>query len=213
VRSLTNEIEVVLFDVGGVLVELAGVSTMLAWLNNRLCLEELWTLWLSSSAVRDFESGRSTPDEFAGQVIRDFSLPVGNQEFLDAFAKWPVALYPGALEVVQSLPARFTRATLTNSSILHWSRVTKDLGLGTLFDHHFASHLTGRIKPDAEAFEYVVKTLRCKPSAVFFLDDNTLNVDAARLSGMHAMRVQGATEARRALEAAGILAPATSPAG
>jgi putative hydrolase of the HAD superfamily len=205
VRSPANEIEVVLFDIGGVLVELAGVSTMLSWLNNRLCLEDLWAQWLRSPAVRDFESGRSTPEQFARQVISDFSLPVGNQEFLDAFASWPVGLYPGALDVVRSLPASVTRATLSNSSILHWPRVTQELGLGTMFDHHFASHLTGRIKPDAEAFEYVVETLRCKPAAVFFLDDNQLNVDAARKSGMRAARVLGAGEARTALETAGIL--------
>lgn len=209
-RSPANEIEVVLFDIGGVLVELAGVSTMLSWLNNRLCLEELWTLWLRSSAVRDFESGRSTPDEFARQVISDFSLPVGNQEFLDAFASWPVGLYPGALDVVRSLPERITRATLSNSSILHWPRVTQELGLGTMFDHHFPSHLTGRIKPDAEAFEYVVKSLQCEPSSVFFLDDNQLNVDAAIKNGMRAVRVLGATEARLALETAGILCGASA---
>jgi putative hydrolase of the HAD superfamily len=203
---LANQIEVILFDVGGVLVELRGIPTMLHWLDHRMGMEELWAVWLSSPAVREFETGRCAPDKFAAQIIRELSLPVDQQEFLDAFARWPASLYPGALDVVRSVPERFTRATLCNTSVLHWSRVLNDFELGTVFHHHFASHLTGRIKPDAEAFEHVVDTLRCKPSQVFFLDDNTLNVDAAKRCGMHAMRVQGPSEARVALETAGILA-------
>jgi putative hydrolase of the HAD superfamily len=189
---------------GGVLVELRGVPTMLAWLDNRMGVDELAAFWLSFPAVRDFESGRIAMDEFAGQMIRELSLPVGKEEFLRAFADW-IGPYPGAREVVSELPERFRRATLSNSSVLHWPRIMEEFKLGELFHHHFASHLTGRIKPDAEAFEHVVHTLGCKASAIFFLDDNALNVDAARRCGMRAARVQGPSEARDALARAGIL--------
>jgi putative hydrolase of the HAD superfamily len=204
VKHLASGIEVVLFDIGGVLVELSGLPTLLRWLDNRMRVEELGAYWLSSSAVRDFETGRSAPDEFAGRVIRELSLPVDHQEFLSAFTNW-IGPYPGAREVVGSVPERFTRATLSNTSALHWQRITEEFELGELFHHHFASHLTGRIKPDLEAFEHVVETLGCKPSSVFFLDDNAPNVDAARKAGMHAARVQGPQGAREALAASGIL--------
>jgi len=67
--------------------------------------------------------------------------------------------------------------------------------LGAAFDNHFVSHLTGRIKPDSDAFEHVVDSLGCLPAQVLFLDDNALNVEAAQRFGMHAIRVCGATEA------------------
>jgi glucose-1-phosphatase len=208
VRTLVSEIEVVLFDLGGVLVELHGVSTMVAWLGSKVSVEEMWAMWLSSPVVRQFESGRAGPDEFAEQIIRDLLLPVGKQEFLDTFTGWLAGLYPGALDVVRSVPERFTRATLSNTSVLHWPRLMTEFELEHAFDHHFASHLTGRMKPDAEAFEHALLTLDCKPSAVFFLDDNTLNVDAAKKIGIHAARVNGAMEARSALIEAGIVGPA-----
>jgi putative hydrolase of the HAD superfamily len=207
VRTLASEIEVVLFDLGGVLVELHGVSTMLAWLGGKVSVEEMWAMWLSSPVVRQFESGRAGPDEFAEQIIRELSLPVDKREFLSTFSNWLRGLYPGALEVVRSVPERFTRATLSNTSVLHWSRLMNDFKLEHAFDHHFASHLTGRLKPDQEAFEHVIETLDCKPSAVFFLDDNALNVDAAKKNGMRAMRVHGPVEAQRALIEAGIMSP------
>jgi putative hydrolase of the HAD superfamily len=71
--------------------------------------------------------------------------------------------------------------------------------LGAAFDTHFVSHLTGRIKPDAAAFEHVVESLDCSPASVLFLDDNLLNVDAAKRLGMQAFRVQGIVETQRVL--------------
>jgi glucose-1-phosphatase len=206
VKSIAGDIDVVLFDVGGVLAEMKGVPTMLAWLDNRLSVDELWTLWLSSQAVRKFETGRIEPNEFADEIILELSLPVNQEAFLSSFRGWLEGLYPGALELVGSVPARFRRATLCNTSVLHWPRLMKDFHLEHVFHHHFASHLTGRIKPDREAFQLVVETLGCKPSAVFFMDDNSLNVEAARQLGMRAVQVKGPNEARHALTAAKILA-------
>ena len=94
---------------------------------------------------------------------------------------------------------------LSNSNALHWPRVLNEMGLGPAFDRHFVSHLTGRIKPDMEAFEHVVDALRCMPGHVLFFDDNLLNVEAAQRSGMHAIRVRGATEVQRALISLGII--------
>lgn len=202
---MTDDIEVVLFDGGGVLVELQGIPTMLGWLENRPSVDELWKLWLTSPVVRRFETGRATPDEFAEEIIQEMSLPVSPQEFIAKFQAWLTGLYPGALEMVRSVPSRFTRATLCNTNVLHWPRLLSDFDLDRHFQHHFASHLTGKIKPDREAFENVLDTLGCQASAVFFLDDNILNVEGARNVGMRAVQVRGPEEARRALATAGIV--------
>jgi putative hydrolase of the HAD superfamily len=85
--------------------------------------------------------------------------------------------------------------------------VIDDMQLGPAFDHHFASHLTGRIKPDADAFEHVVASLNCRPEQVLFLDDNTLNIEAANRFGMQAVRVQGIDETTRALIDRGVIDP------
>jgi len=206
--GIAGEIQVVLFDVGGVLVELSGVPTMLAWMNNSVSVDELWRLWLGSPVVRQYETGRATTAEFASQIVREMQLPVSEQEFLTAFTAWPRGLLPGALDVVHSVPAPYKRATLCNTCGLHWPRVMKEMELEHAFDHHFASHLTGKIKPDEEAFLHVTTTLNCKPSEIFFLDDNALNVEAARKVGMHAAQVKGPAEAREALIAAGIIVAA-----
>jgi glucose-1-phosphatase len=201
----TPEIAVVLFDVGGVLVQLSGIETLLGWLGSGITAEELWVKWLRSSAVRRFETGRSDASEFAAEVTREFGLHIETNHFLDSFEGWPLGLYPGVMEMLARIPGRYRRALLSNSNALHWPRMLDDMGLGQAFEHRFVSHLTGKIKPDGEAFEHVVATLGCAPHQVLFLDDNRLNVEAASGFGMHAVRVVGPVEAARVLTEFGII--------
>jgi HAD superfamily hydrolase (TIGR01509 family) len=193
------DIRVLLFDVGGVLVKLSGVETMLGWLGNRITTDELWRMWLQSASVRKFETGQIDAGEFSVGVIAEFGLAVEPRRFLESFISWPTALYPGTLEMLARIPPSYRRALLSNSNALHWPRVLGDMGLGPVFHWHFVSHLTGRIKPDAEAFEHAVTSLGCLPDQVLFFDDNLLNVEAAQKFGMHAIRVCGVAEAERAL--------------
>jgi putative hydrolase of the HAD superfamily len=79
------------------------------------------------------------------------------------------------------------------------------MGLCRCFDSHFVSHLTGRIKPDPEAFEHAIGTLGCRGEAIVFVDDNQLNADAARRPGIRAHRTRGAAEARSVLPEYGLL--------
>jgi putative hydrolase of the HAD superfamily len=202
---MSSEIRVLLFDVGGVLVQLGGVETMLEWLGNRVTSDELWRMWLQSPSVRQFETGKIDAGEFTAGVISEFGLSVEPQRFLESFTAWPTGLYPGTLEMLARIPPSYRRALLSNSNALHWPRVLDDMGLGPAFHSHFVSHLTGRIKPDSEAFEHAVDALGCLPNQVLFLDDNLLNVEAAQRFGMHSVRVRGSAEAEGVLIDLGII--------
>jgi HAD superfamily hydrolase (TIGR01509 family) len=203
-ENASTDIRVLLFDVGGVLVELTGVETMLEWLGNKVTTDEMWRRWLQSSWVRQFETGRIDAHDFSIGVTAEFGLAVDPRRFLQSFIEWPTGLFPGTLEMLARIPRRYQRAILSNSNALHWPRVMNDMQLGPAFERHFVSHLTGKIKPDADAFEHVVESLGCAPGEVLFLDDNLLNVEAAKNVGMHSIRVRGPAEAQNALAAFGI---------
>jgi putative hydrolase of the HAD superfamily len=203
-----SDIRVLLFDVGGVLVQLSGVEAMLEWLDNGISEDEFWRRWLQSVPVRQFETGQIDADEFAIGVTSEFGLAVEPRQFLEAFIRWPTGLYPGTLEMLARIPSSYQRAVLSNSNALHWPRVQTEMKLGAAFDNNFVSHLTGRIKPDAAAFEHVMESLGCSPASVLFLDDNLLNVDAAKRVGMQAVRVRGIDETKLALIERKIIEPA-----
>lgn len=205
---MKDEIRVVLLDIGGVLVQLSGVTTILGWLHHEITAEELWALWLKSPSVRAFETGRMEPMEFADGMVSELGIDVSPRDFLDSFLQWPVGLFPGALEMLAGIPGCYRRAVLSNTNALHYPRLMHEMGLAGAFDHYFFSHLIGKVKPDAEAFRHVLDVLDCRAREVLFLDDNALNVDAARALGMHARVVQGVEDARQVLCESGLMASA-----
>ena len=102
---MTHPIQVVLFDLGGVLIELTGVPIMLTWAKDAGTPERLWAQWLASPAVRAFETGRISPADFAAQLIEEMALPVQPEAFIEAFAAWPKGLFPGAMDLIERIPA------------------------------------------------------------------------------------------------------------
>ena len=198
-------IHVILFDLGGGLVELRGAETFAQWVRDPQQADALWAAWLSSPAVRAFERGRSTQAQFAAELIAEMDLPAGREEFLEAFVRIPKGLYPESVRLLRRCRKRYLVASLSNTNALHWQRLTREMGIGTLFDRHFVSHLTGRLKPDREAFEHVVEELSVAPGAILFIDDNAINVQAAEAVGMQAFCAQGAGRVEALLEQSGVL--------
>lgn len=186
---MATRIDAILFDLGGVLIELAGVELMLAWSPSLGSTDELWRRWLASPAVRGYETGRTDRTAFADAIVAEFGLPVGRDEFLAEFAWWPRTLAPGAGDLLAALAPRYTLASLSNTNELHWERFERDWSLPSMFHHNFPSHAVGKLKPDADYFEHVLESLDVAPRHALFVDDNAINVEAARAVGLNARRV------------------------
>ena len=63
-----DPVEMVLFDLGGVLLQLQGVPSMRK-LSGISSDHELWSRWLGCPWVRRFESGTCSDEEFARGVV------------------------------------------------------------------------------------------------------------------------------------------------
>ena len=193
-----------LFDLGGVVVELAGGPIDDAWIAGEHTREDVWRLWLTSDAPRAFESGRTAPDAFARAVVDELGLSVSPEVFLEHFLHLPVGPFPGALDLLHALKPRYRTGIFSNSNALHWPRKMGEMRLDDAVHDHFASHLIGHVKPDPEGFERVLATWDVDPARILFLDDNALNVEAATAAGFRAARVVGLDAAKGALRDAGV---------
>ena len=200
-------VDVVLFDLGGVLAGFGGVERMVE-LSGITEVEEIWRRWLGCRWVRRFESGSCTPEEFADGVVQDWDLPISGAEFLDDFRGWLQGPLEGAEALVAEVSEHVTTACFSNTNALHWEAGAADWELMSRFHRTFLSFQLGRLKPDADAFLAVRGELHVPADRILFLDDNLINVEAARSVGLHAERVAGVSEARRTLIQAGLpLAP------
>ncbi|MEO8485447.1 MAG: HAD-IA family hydrolase [Betaproteobacteria bacterium] len=205
---MNPRIDAILFDLGGVLIELAGVERMLTWSPALGSTDELWRRWLASPAVRGYETGRTDRVAFADAIVEEFGLPVGRDAFLAEFAWWPRTLHAGAAGLLASLAPRYTLASLSNTNELHWERFEREWGLPSMFHHNFPSHAVGKLKPDAEYFEHVLDALGVAPAHALFVDDNRINVEAARAVGLNARQVGNFDALALALAEAGVVAAA-----
>ncbi len=198
-----------LFDLGGVLVEVGGVRAMRR-LSGVTTDEDLWRRWLTCPWVRTFERGRCSPVEFASGVVHEWGLALSPDEFLRSFAAWPTGPFPGAELLVSQTAGVVPTGCLSNTNIVHWEEHFLRWPLLGWFEFRFASHEMGVLKPDREVFELVLARLGLPAERVLFLDDNLLNVEGAASCGMRSVLVQGVAEAQRALIEAGVLGPSSS---
>jgi putative hydrolase of the HAD superfamily len=144
-------VDVVLFDLGGVLVDFGGVEPMkaLAGIDSD---EELWRRWLACPWVRRFERGHCVAGEFAAGMVDEWRLTIGPDEFLAGFRAWPGRVFPGAEQLVAETRRVVPVGCLSNTNALHWDEYGprwRD------FDFQFLAFELGAVKPDREIFDRV----------------------------------------------------------
>lgn len=202
---MTLNITHVLFDLGGVVVRLGGLPIEPDWFDEPKPAEEVWRIWLTSEAPRQFESGKIDRHRFSRDVITELQLNTTPEQFLVHFSELPEGVYAGVKPLLSTLKQRYTTACLSNSNELHWQGMMETMGLEVYFDWQFSSHLMGLIKPDADCFEFVLRKMGVQPENTLFLDDNQLNVDAAKALGMHSERVIDFESVTPLLHQAGVI--------
>jgi len=193
--------QVILFDLGGVLIESTGRASLRALLPDKPGRDQVLDRWIQSPTVKQFERGLLSPQAFAAAFINECQLPLGPGEFLETFATWPKGFFTGAEALVRALRTQHRVACLSNTNSVHWERVPE---LPTLFDASFPSHLTGFLKPEREAYDHALRKLEVKANAVYFFDDLLPNIVAARAVGMNAFHVRGFSDIGPTLRAEGL---------
>ena len=201
----SKKVSTLLFDLGGVLVELDGPPIRPEWRVKDQLHEDAWLHWMSSHAVRQFESGKISPDVFASQLIDEFDLLINEEEFMRHFLCWLSGLYEGAHALLNEVRPHYQLGVFSNTNECHWPRMMDDMQLAGCFDHYFASFNIGLMKPDKSAFEYVIQQMGVSAQEILFLDDTAKNIEAAQACGMQAVQVKGARNARKAIESLGLL--------
>lgn len=177
-----------LFDLGGVLIENSTFKRLNHLMGEPKDFVALKHLWLTSPSVRRFELGDGSPYEFAVSFIAEWGICLSPEAFLEEFYSWPSDFYPEARSTLHSLRQKYHVGCLSNSNVLHWEKFG---GFKDDFDIAISSHQLGAIKPDNEAFLKALETCSAKPSEVYFFDDSTANIYAAKSLGIKSFHVDG----------------------
>jgi HAD superfamily hydrolase (TIGR01509 family) len=197
--------DLLLFDLGGVLIDFAGPRELGQFLRAPSTPADILKRWVSCPHTEDFERGLLSPREWAERFVLDWDATLAPEELLKEFRTMSRCVLPGARELLDQLRPRFRLAVLSNSNELHWDRNTNELKVLELFEFAIASHQVGLCKPDPAIFKIAIERAGVAPGAIMFFDDLPANVAAAASLGIRARQVQGVDGVRECLVTENIL--------
>lgn len=147
---MANSFDVILFDLGGVLVELGDspIPVNVTVGESNFSLQD----WFGSDTAKAFERGAIAAADFAAAMISDLKIDCSTEQLIDHFTYWPQGLFPKSGDLLRQLRHNHRLAVLTNTNELHWPRITGEFEIEQLVDDIFASHLLAMIKPENEIF-------------------------------------------------------------
>ena len=184
-----KKIELILFDLGGVLIDFTGIRDIIPFLQGAASETEISERWNSCSHIKAFHLGKISKEEFGERFVKDWRINLSPQDFLVEFRSWSRCLFPGVKELIDLLRQKYRLAAFSNSNELHWDRNINDLGINQLFDEAISSHHIGLCKPNPEIYIAALKKLHVTPDSTVFFDDVIDNVIAASELGINAFQV------------------------
>ncbi len=198
--------QALLFDLGGVLVEVDFTRALEAWEPfSALGIDELRRRFAFDEAYARHERGEIGAPTYFAHLIDALQLSASVEQ---VEAGWN-SVFAGEIvetrQLVEAARQRLTCCAFTNTNASHmraWSALYPRVV--SAFDRIFASHQMGLRKPERAAFEYICRSLGLPPGSILFFDDLIENVQAARQAGLQAVWVRSPRDVAEALHSAGI---------
>jgi glucose-1-phosphatase len=196
-RIDTANYEAIIFDLGGVLLNIDYNKTSKAFLE--LGIGDFDAAFSQARQQRlfdDYEKGRITSPVFLENLLK--WCREGTTSEL-AEAAWNAMLldFPQErLNALQKLSASHRLFLLSNTNEIHIKAYSKYLQenfgfscLKNYFEKQYYSYEIGMRKPDREIFDHVIRENNLKASATLFIDDSIQHINGASKAGIAAIHL------------------------
>jgi glucose-1-phosphatase len=189
--------DAVLFDLGGVILELDYGRTMAEF--SKLLGRDATHLYRETAQnplFDQFERGEISAPEFRDALRALLGAPNISAAALDQAWNGIIGEFPRVhLDLLRELRGQTRTLLLSNTNEIHLEYFIREFSrvwgaefghFDELFEVAYYSHQVGMRKPEARVFEHVLRQHGLAPERVLFLDDNHHNVAAARALGIDA---------------------------
>ena len=193
----TNGIQVVCFDLGGVLIRICRSWKEAAGKAGLPLRDGVEGLLEGSFAERrrlvyEFQTGRMDIDPYFEQMSVALERLYAPEEIRAVHDAWMYDEYEGLTPLLDSIhDAGLATACLSNINPIHWALVL-EFPIVKMLGRRFASHLIGHHKPDEDIYRHAERELDVDGAAILFFDDLEENVLAARELGWFAVHIDHA---------------------
>ena len=182
---IENMIEVIVFDLGGVIVNVNFKSPLGILFDNSGTLKNRFQDKSNTSKLlRQYDMGIMSALDFHEKISDYLDIELSFDDFVSSSNDAIEAGDDGIEDLVGSLSKKYQLAILSNTNPVHYEYIKENYSVIGLFDHILLSYEMGAMKPDAEAFEKLMDTTSMLPSQHLFIDDRIENINAAKEIGM-----------------------------
>ena len=198
--------DALLFDLGRVVINIDFNQTLACWAGHAgRPLAELSGRFGPDETFRRHETGEASDAEFFAALRKTLGIELSDAQFLEGWN----AIFAGEMPDMNALLARaagrlplYAFSNTNRPHIEHFSKAYADI-LGH-FREIFLSSTIGLRKPDAAAYDHVVKAIGVPAERIVFFDDLAENIEGARMRGLTAVHVTSPDDVAKALTALGI---------
>jgi len=198
--------DVLLFDLGRVVLDIDFGKVTTIWAGHAGCAPaDLAGRFARDDIYQRHERGEISDAEFFESLRASLGIGISDAQFLEGWN----AIFAGEMPGIAALLARaeqrlplYAFSNTNSAHVEHFSQAYAPL-LGH-FREMYLSSAIGLRKPDAAAYDHVVKAIGVPAQRIVFFDDLAENIEGARRRGLTAVHVTSPDDVAKALADLGI---------
>ena len=201
-----GDADALLFDLGRVVLDIDFSKAIACWAAHAgRAPSDIAARFVRGEAYRHHEVGRISDAEYFDSLRDALDVRLTDDQFLEGWN----AIFAGEMpDIARLLPRAAEKLPLyvfSNTNRPHVEYFSKTYaGLLGHFRELYLSSTIGLRKPDAAAYDHVVKAIGVPASRIVFFDDLAENIEGARARGLTAVHVTSPDDVAHALTALGI---------
>ena len=202
-----NSADALLFDLGHVVLDIDFPKALAVWAGYAGCQPaDLAARFVRDQTYKHHETGKIADAVYFQSVREALEIGLTDAQFLEGWN----AIFAGEMPGIAPLLARaaaqgvplYAFSNTNGAHVEHFSAAYA--GVLGHFREMFLSSVIGLRKPDAEAYDHVVKAIGAPAERIVFFDDLAENIEGARARGLTAIHVTSSADVAEALAALGI---------
>ena len=185
-----------IFDLGGVIINLAMEDTLRAFsdLSGR-SIEQLTSFYMTD-LYKQFEKGLISATQFRDEVNELLQSSIGDEDFDSAWNAMLLDIPRERIDVLERLNESHDLYLISNTNEIHvpaFNAILEESSgyndLTSLFLKAYYSHDVKMRKPDVEIYEFVINENQLDPEKTLMIDDREDNLEGAKLAGLGTVQI------------------------
>ena len=191
IKVARGSVDALLFDLGGVVMDVDFNRAFATWGRHAGCDPELLAMRFKADEIYErHERGECSAAEFFAGLRTSLGIEISDAQFLEGWAEILVGEMAGVAPLLARAARHVPLYGFSNTNSAHVACFSPRFdGLLGHFRQIFFSCAVGHRKPDAAAYDFVIKAIGTPAGRIVFFDDLAGNVDGASKQGLIAVQV------------------------